>query len=541
MNDPMTSRRVAAAGVHSRRARGIALSFLGCLLFSATAEAQDQPQLGAAWSRNMVSAAVDLPVQFDPETRENILWAAELGTETHATPIVAGGRILIGTNNGNPRDPRHQGDRGVLMCLEEASGKLLWQLVVPKRLEDSYFDWPNSGISSTATLDGDRAYVVDNRGVVLCLDLHGMSNGNDGPFRNEAVYYAPQPTNSLNQGAPAVFFPDGSLRSDAATANQQEPGPLDADIVWMFDLTSGAGIWSHDAAHSSILIHGNHLYLNTGTGVDNTHRRIRRPDAPSLVVLDKRTGKYLAREEEAIAPSIFHCTWAPPSMGRMDDKERIFFAAGNGVVYSFVPLAEESVSTTAGPQRLQKEWEFRFDPSAPREDVHRYNLNKREGPSNFYGAPVVDDRRLYVAGGGDLWWGKNAAWLKCIELRENVPVTIWEYPLERHTFSTAAVRDGLVFITDCSQNLHCVDAATGRGLWRHELRGETWASPLIADGKIYVGTRRGWFHILAASREERLIFEKDLKSPISATTVASDGRLLIATMNHLYAVGTRPR
>lgn len=54
-----------------------------------------------------------------------------------------------------------------------------------------------------------------------------------------------------------------------------EPGPMDADILWLFDLTSGAGIWSHDAAHSSILIRGDHLYLNTGTGVDNTHRRIR--------------------------------------------------------------------------------------------------------------------------------------------------------------------------------------------------------------------------------------------------------------------------
>ena len=49
-------------------------------------------------------------------------------------------------------------------------------------------------------------------------------------------------------------------------------------------------IWSHDGAHSSILIHGDYLYLNTGTGVDNTHKRIRTPNAPSLVVIDKRSG-----------------------------------------------------------------------------------------------------------------------------------------------------------------------------------------------------------------------------------------------------------
>ena len=77
---------------------------------------------------------------------------------------------------------------------------------------------------------------------------------------------------------------------------------------------TGAGIWSHDAAHSSILIHGDYLYLNTGTGVDNTHRRIRTPDAPSLVVLDKRTGRLVARDDEHIAPNIFHSTWSSPSL-----------------------------------------------------------------------------------------------------------------------------------------------------------------------------------------------------------------------------------
>ena len=73
--------------------------------------------------------------------------------------------------------------------------------------------------------------------------------------------------------------------------------PTDADIIWVFDLVADAGIWPHDGAHSSILIYGDFLYLNTSTGVDNTHRRIRTPDAPSLVVLDKRTGRFVARDD----------------------------------------------------------------------------------------------------------------------------------------------------------------------------------------------------------------------------------------------------
>ncbi|MCC6232871.1 MAG: PQQ-binding-like beta-propeller repeat protein [Verrucomicrobiales bacterium] len=491
----------------------------------------DQAQFGHAWSRNMASSERALPARFDPRTGENMVWSARLGTETHSTPVIAGGRILIGTNNGEPRDPKYSGDRGVLLCLNEADGALIWQLVVPKREEDIYFDWPKSGMSSTASVEGDRVYLVDNRGVVLCLDLHGLANGNDGSFTNEPIYYAVQPTNTLNQGAPAAFHPDGRLKTDAPTPNRIELGPQDADIVWMFDLSSGAGIWSHDAAHSSILIRGNHLYLNSGTGVDNTHKKIRRLDAPSLVVLDKRTGAYLARDRDGIGPNIFHSTWAPPS----SDGTNIYFAAGNGFVYAYEPLPPE-VTPTTEPRTLRTLWSYDFDPATPKTEVHRYNQNRTEGPSNFYGAPVVHDGSLYIAGGGDIWWGRNDASFHRLDLSSTPPRLVWRQPLVRHTFATAAIADGLAFVTDTSQNLHCFETATGTPLWTHALNGETWASPCAVDGKVYVGTRRGGFHVLAATREKSVLYEANLGAPISATPVAANGRLYVATMTHLHAI-----
>ena len=48
------------------------------------------------------------------------------------TPTVYKGKIFIGTNNENPRDPKHQGDRSILLCFDEKTGEFLWQLVVPK-------------------------------------------------------------------------------------------------------------------------------------------------------------------------------------------------------------------------------------------------------------------------------------------------------------------------------------------------------------------------------------------------------------------------
>src|SRR5262249_45363220 len=140
-------------------------------LFSTALHAADQPQWGEAWTRNMVSSERGLPDSFDPATGRNIKWIAPLGTQSHSTPIVAGGRVFIGTNNEVPRDPRITGDRGVMLCLDEKDGHLLWQLTVPKRDEDQYFDWPKTGMASPVTVDGERAYLVSNRGEVLCLDV----------------------------------------------------------------------------------------------------------------------------------------------------------------------------------------------------------------------------------------------------------------------------------------------------------------------------------------------------------------------------------
>ncbi len=517
------------------------------------ARAADQPQWGQDWSRNMVSSETNLPDSFDPDTGRNLKWITDLGTQTHSTPIVAGGRIYIGTNNGNPRDPKHRGDRGVVMCFEEKTGHFLWQLVVPKRDEDAYMDWPNTGISSPVTVEGDRVYLVNNRGAVVCLDAKGMADGNDGSFRDEAVHMtSPNLSNTAPRQVAGAEIPPESLRAPADGVLLQ-PGPLDADILWTFDLVADAGIWPHDGAHSSILIHGDYLYLNTATGVDNTHKRIRAPDAPSLVVLDKRTGKYVARDYENIAPDIFHATWSSPALGEVAGRNQIFFCGGNGVVYAFEPFQQDRLRTAAASNAipaLKKIWSYDFDPAAPKQDVHKYSQNRREGPSNLYGMPVFHRNRLYVAGGGDIWWGKNEAWLKCLDVaaltrastapsvddKTAAPGLVWSYPLEKHVMATPAIVDGLVLIADSGRTFHCVDAANGQRVWTADIKGEVWASPLVADGKIYLGTRSGDFYVFAASREKKVLSEFKLGNPISATVTPANGVLYLATMNRLYAV-----
>jgi hypothetical protein len=150
----------------------------------------------------MVSDEKNVPDHFDPgkkkagseeidmSTTKNVKWVVKLGSQTYGGVVIGGGKILIGTNNESPRDPKYQGDRGILMCFDEKTGKFLWQLSVPKHESGKVNDWEYLGITSTPFIEGDRAYMVTNRCEVLCLDMNGQANGNDGPFKDEAQYFA---------------------------------------------------------------------------------------------------------------------------------------------------------------------------------------------------------------------------------------------------------------------------------------------------------------------------------------------------------------
>ena len=484
------------------------------IIIISTALAADQPQWGQPFSRNMVSDETNLPESFDPATGKNIKWVVPIGNRNYGTPIIANGKIFIGTNNEKPRDPRHTGDRGVLLCLDENDGSLCWQLVVPKLGPDKYLDWPKIGIVSPPTVEADRIYVLTNRVEVLCLDIKGQTNGNDGPFEDEAGYMVPQGSE-----------PIGLTKKDA-------------DIIWKFDLRSGVGMYPHDSAFSSILLHGDYLYLNTCNGVDNSHKNIPSQNAPSLIVLDKKTGKNIAADNEHIGPGIFHSTWSSPALGKVNGKDLIFFCGGDGVCYAFdTPKPKQ---TSAKVQILKRVWRFDPDPNSPKENIHKYSRNKTTSPSNIMSMPVFYNNRLYVTVGGDIWWGKEKAWIKCIDATRTGDITktaeIWSYPLSKHSCSTPAIYNGMVFVADCGKNIHCLDAETGKHYWTHETEGEIWSSPVIADKKIYIGTRNKDFWILAAQKQKKILHSIKMPDPIVGTPTPANGVLYLPTMKNLYAL-----
>ena len=479
--------------------------------------AADQPQWGTKYSRNMVSDEKSLPTVFDPATGKNVKWSARLGSEANTAPVVAGGKVFVGTNRSASKDPRRQGDCAVLLCLRESDGRLLWELLVPKLEDDRFADWHDIGLMSPPTVEGDRAYVVSNRGEVICLDLAGLANGNDGAYRDEGKHMAPKDRKAL------------------------DVQPTDADIVWLYDMRYGLGVRQHNGSNGSVLVHGRFLYVSTSNGVNHTHRALDAPEAPSLIVLDKKTGKLLARDGAAIGSQIFHGTWSSASLATVGTRTLVFFGGGNGVCYAFEALAEQDApALRKQPGRLKTVWSFHCDPAGRKDKPHDFHNNRREGPSTIIAMPVFHKNRLYVTAGGDPWHGKQKAWLKCIDARGTGDITrsgpVWSYPLEKHCISAPSVAGGLVYIGDLGGTIHCVDAETGKPHWTHKVRGEIWASTLLADGKVYVGTKRGDFWVLAAGRDKKVLHTARFGAGIAATATAANGVLYVATYGRLWAL-----
>ncbi len=485
----------------------------------ATASALMAPTARAQWgawhTRNMAAAADKLPDRVDPGSGLNVRWTAPLGGQTHGTPVVAGNRILIGTNNERPRDQRLRGDCGVLLCLDTRNGSLVWQLVVPKVGGSPYNDWPATGLCSPPTVEGERAYVVTNRNELVCLDMAGMSNGNDGPYRDEARHMVPE-------GREPV-----------------EPGPADADIIWLFDIVKECGIHRHDAAHGSPLIAGNIIYVNTSNGVTDEHMMTPALDAPNLIAVDKRTGLLLARDGLRIGERIIHAAWTSPALGVLGGRRQVIYGGGDGVCYGFAAL-DSGVQPDA-QRTLQELWRFDGDPDAPKQDIFRWQDNRKEGPSTFTAMPVVHGQRVYAIVGGDLWHGKPLSRLHCINPVGSGDITrsgkVWSYEFKGFGTATPAILNGLAYATSSDGVVHCVDIATGRPVWTHDIHQEVWASPILADGKLFVTTRNGGLVILAAGRAKHELSAIRLDGALSASPAVSKDTLYCATMRTLYAFG----
>lgn len=418
------------------------------------------------------------------------LWELKLGIHQYSIPRIDRGRIYLTADDSAVRQVGYQPTGGgVLMCVEQATGKLLWELPSPRYMEGVkppfHFDQWKCGICSHPVVDGEQVFVVGNRGEVLCADR--------------------------NNGA----------------------------VAWRYNFIKELGVVPHDVCGSTLLIVGDLVFACTSNGLDDRHEKVPAPLAPTLVALDKKTGKLVARDDERIGERLLHCNWSSPIAGEVNGRTLIFFGGGDGILNAF----ELPALSRDGVQILKKVWSYDCNPPGyrMRDGVpvpHSSHIKQRtDGPSEIIGIPVFKDGRVYVAIGQSPVHGNGQGCLSCVDAATGKEV--WDSTLVDRTTATPAIADGLLYIVDTTGNAHCFDTTTGERCWVQPLGGRTWcASPFVADGKVYVSTESNKLWTLKAGRKLEVLSQTRLKS-MAITPTAAEGVLYLPTQKSLAAIPGR--
>jgi outer membrane protein assembly factor BamB len=439
---------------------------------------------GGSPDRNMVSDATGLPSTWDVKTGQNIKWVAALGSQSYGNPVVAGGVVLVGTNNEAVRDPKQAGDRGVLMAFREATGEFMWQATYEKLTSGRANDWPFQGIASSPLVIGEIAYFVSNRGVVVAVDINGFHDDqNDGPFTSETL-----------------------------------TGKHDPDVIWEFDMMEEVGAFPHNLANSSPNFYQNILYVSTGNGQDESHVNIPSPKAPAIIALDRTSGKLLW-EDASPGDKILHGQWSTPTVGTIGGVVQVVHGQGDGWMRGY-----EAVSG-------KKLWEFDTN---PKDSVWPKTRNE------IIATPVIYENVVYVANGQDPEHGEGIGHLYAIDATKRGDITetgrLWHYDKIRRSISTAAIKDGLLYYPDFSGFFHCIDIKTGQPVWVHDMFAAMWSSAMIVDGKVYLGDEDGDVTVFEHGRTKKVLNEVNMGSSVYSTVVTSNGAMFIMTRNNLFAI-----
>jgi outer membrane protein assembly factor BamB len=265
------------------------------------------------------------------------------------------------------------------------------------------------------------------------------------------------------------------------------------DSGWFFD---PAFQWGHS---SSPIIYRNAVILQADV-----------QKGSYIAAWDVATGKPLWRTERADEIS----TWGTPTIARTADGRDVLVTNGTKI--------------------------RGYDPGSGKQ---LWTL----GPNSeiTIGTPVAGNGLVYVTGGyppvrpiyairpgaeGDISLQKG---------QESNQSIAWSNMTEGTYIPTPLLYDGYLFTLNINGVLTAYDPQTGKRAFRGRVGtgGAFSASPIGADGRLYISSEDGEVYVISATPDMKQIAKNDMKEVIMATPAISDGLIVLRTMGHLYGVG----
>lgn len=459
------------------------------------------PQFRGPRSSGIAATARDLPTNFGPD--RHVAWRAPVPAG-HASPIGWGPHVFL---------TGHVDGAFETLCLDRATGRVRWRRRHPvAKLEKLHRI--NSAASSTPVTDGERVYAYFGSFGLVCYDVSGQL---------QWTFRVPLPKNTFGTAASPILVGDRVILARDTDADSYLIA-LDKKTgkpAWKRDRSgfrsawSTPVLWSH-AGEDELLVYG----------------------AFRLTAYDPKTG----RER-----------WSVPGLA---DEPCITPVTGKGLVFitSYNMRTNPEVIGLPKFDVLLSQYDADENGRLSRSEVkdNKSILSRSdadgEGDHPLRGFFRFLDRDR----SGELdkkEWQRMFAWLNTFK-HLNALIAIrpgdgkdrgaeiaWQHARGVPECPSPLYYDGRVYLVKNGGMVTCVAATDGSVAFEGRLgaRGPYYASPIVADDKIYAASARGVITVLAPGPKLRILARNSLDARIMATPAAVGRHLYVRTDQHLYA------
>jgi outer membrane protein assembly factor BamB len=288
----------------------------------------------------------------------------------------------------------------------------------------------------------------------------------------------------------------------------------DGKLVWTRSLTEEYGrISGYGGRLASPIVDGDLVII----GMVNSSWGAQARGANRFVAFDKRTGEVVWWSE---VPGIPRTYYSGLVVAVIDGERLLISGTSDGAVAAFKVRTGELV------------WSYTF------------------GANAINSAPVVEGNLVYCGHGEESPDNNIQGRVVCVDaaqVQDGKPKLVWQKDGITCRYASPIVHEGLLYVPDVDGRLYCFDAKTGERLWRFNYGRSARGSPVLADGKIYVGEVNSRFHILQPSRRKckelhvQLFQSHDGVSDveINGSPAVANGRVYFATSDAFYCIGKK--
>ena len=373
------------------------------------------------------------------------------------------------------------------------------------------------GARSTPVVSGGRVYLINGVGAGETLQERVVAlDANTGKLLWEHrwnVYHSDVPPHRIGWASPVVDLPTGNVYA-FGVGGTLVGLTRDGKRIWERSLAEEFGlVTTHGGRTVSPIIEGDLVIVSGitsgwGSQARGNHR---------FMAFDKKTGENVWVNSPGGRP--YDTTYAPPIAADINGTRLVIAGAGDGAAHAFKPQTGEPV------------W--------------RYEVSKR----GLNTGALVHGTTAIITHSEENLDSSEMGMMAAIDATAKGDVgkeqVKWRVVGWQGGFSSAVLDGDRIYQVDNGANLAAFDANTGNRLWLFNLGTIQKASPVLADGKLYVGSENGRFWILRPGPDKPVVLDEDqlgteqTPEAIIASVAVADGRVYLATVDNLYCIGPR--